>query len=52
VSTISKADEFRAKSRDARAAAAATCNPVIKRQREEIARQWELMAELAQRLGR
>jgi hypothetical protein len=47
----SKAEACRTKAREAKAAAEATSNPESKRQLEEIARQWERVAQQAERHG-
>jgi hypothetical protein len=47
----SKAEACRGKAREALAAAEATSNPETKRQLEEMARQWQRVAEQAERHG-
>jgi hypothetical protein len=47
-----KADEYRAKARTAAAMAAAANDPEMKRQLEDLARQWDQLAKRAERVGR
>jgi hypothetical protein len=49
---ISKADEYRAKAAECERRAAATLDPDIKEQFEDLARQWRAMAKQAESLFR
>lgn len=46
-----KSEEYRNKAREAETLAILACDPVVKRQFEEIARQWFRMAALAREHG-
>ena len=49
---LARADEYRAKARTVAAMAAAANDPEMKRQLEDVARQWDQLAKQAEQMGR